>query len=116
MFAKPGAVATAPDETFEMLIAKENAAEAGFNRWTINGKAFPMSAGMQPATFHLRDGKRYRIHLRNGSDDIHPVHLHRHSFELTRVAGKTCAGVIKDVVMLDGYQEVELILWRIIRG
>jgi FtsP/CotA-like multicopper oxidase with cupredoxin domain len=108
MFAKPGAVATAPDETFEMLIAKENAAEAGFNRWTINGKAFPMSAGMQPAAFHLRDGKRYRIHLRNGSDDIHPVHLHRHSFELTRVAGKTCAGVFKDVVMLDGYQEVEI--------
>ena len=106
-FAKPGTVATAPDETFEMLIAKDNAAEAGFNRWTINGKAFPMSAGMQPATFHLREGKRYRIHLRNCSDDIHPVHLHRHSFELTRVAGKSCAGVIKDVVMLGGYQEVE---------
>ena len=107
-FAKAGAMAVAPDETFEMLIAKDNAAEEGFNRWTINGKAFPMSGGVQPAAFHLRQGKRYRIHLRNASDDIHPVHLHRHSFELTRVAGKVCEGVFKDVVMLGGYQEVEM--------
>ena len=91
-----------------MLIAKDNAAEEGFNRWTINGKAFPMGGGVQPAAFHLQQGKRYRIHLRNASDDIHPVHLHRHSFELTRVAGKACAGVFKDVVMLGGYQEVEI--------
>jgi len=42
--------------------------------------------------------------MRNASDDIHPVHLHRHSFELTRIAGQTTAGVIKDVVMLGGCQ------------
>jgi FtsP/CotA-like multicopper oxidase with cupredoxin domain len=23
----------------------------------------------------------YRVKLRNASDDIHPLHLHRHSFE-----------------------------------
>ncbi len=107
-FAKAGAAAAAPDETFEMLIAKDNAAEEGFNRWTINGKAFPMSSGVQPAAFHLRQGKRYRIHLQNASDDIHPVHLHRHSFELTKLAGKSTAGIFKDVVMLGGYQEVEI--------
>jgi len=33
--------------------------------------------------------------------------LHRHSFELTRSAGKATAGVIKDVVMLGGFQELE---------
>ena len=107
-FANPGVVTAAPEETFEMLIAKENAAEAGFNLWTINGHGFPIGGGVQPAAFHLREGQRYRIHLRNGSDDIHPVHLHRHSFELTRFAGKSCAGVLKDVVMLGGYQEVEI--------
>jgi len=106
-FAKAGAMAAAPDETFEMFIAKDNAAEEGFNRWTINGTAFPMS-GVQPVAFHLRQGKRYRIHLRNASDDIHPVHLHRHSFELTKLAGKSTAGVFKDVVMLGGYQEAEI--------
>jgi FtsP/CotA-like multicopper oxidase with cupredoxin domain len=37
-----------------------------------------------------------------------PVHLHRHSFELTRLAGMPTAGVLKDVVMVGGYQEVEV--------
>jgi len=46
--------------------------------------------------------------FRNASDDIHPLHPHRHSFELKRFAGRSTAGVIKDVVMLDGYQELEL--------
>jgi len=31
----------------------------------------------------------------------------RHSFELTRIAGKPTAGVFKDVVMLGGFQELE---------
>jgi FtsP/CotA-like multicopper oxidase with cupredoxin domain len=46
--------------------------------------------------------------MRNASDDIHPIHLHRHSFELTKLAGKTTAGVMKDVVMVGGYQEIEV--------
>src|SRR5450755_1340180 len=41
-FAKAGAAAAIPDETIEMTLAKENAAEEGFNRWTVNGAAFPM--------------------------------------------------------------------------
>ena len=107
-FGKPGATAAAPDETIEMLFAKDNAAEEGFNRWTINGTAFPMNSGVQPAAFHLREGKRYRIRMRNASDDIHPIHLHRHSFELTRLGGKPTAGIFKDVVMLGGYLEAEI--------
>jgi FtsP/CotA-like multicopper oxidase with cupredoxin domain len=105
-FAKPGASAPAPDETFEMVFAKENAAEAGFNRWTINGRAYPMANESAPASFHLREGRRYRIRMRNASDDIHPIHLHRHSFELTSLAGSPTAGILKDVVMVGGYQEV----------
>jgi FtsP/CotA-like multicopper oxidase with cupredoxin domain len=46
--------------------------------------------------------------MRNASDDIHPIHLHRHSFELTRTAGQPISGVMKDVVMLGGYQEAEV--------
>jgi FtsP/CotA-like multicopper oxidase with cupredoxin domain len=107
-FAKPGAIAAPPDETFEMLFVKQNAAEEGFNRWTINGVAYPMSSTPVPATFHLKQGKRYRIHMRNASDDIHPIHLHRHSFELTNLAGQSTAGIMKDVVMLGGYQETSI--------
>src|SRR6266516_5286198 len=107
-FAKVGATAPSPDETIEMIFAKDNAAEDGFNRWTINGVAFPMSDEMIPASFHLKQGKRYRIRMRNASDDIHPIHLHRHSFELTSLAGKSTAGILKDVLMLGGYQEAEV--------
>jgi len=105
-FAKPGASAPAPDETFEMTFAKDNAAARGFNRWTINGAAYPMANTMAPASFHLKQGRRYRIHMRNESDDLHPIHLHRHSFELVNLAGTPTAGVMKDVVMLGGYQEI----------
>jgi FtsP/CotA-like multicopper oxidase with cupredoxin domain len=107
-FAKAGDTAARPDQTFDMTFAKDNAAEEGFNRWTINGVAYPMTGEMAPAAFHLKEGKRYRLRMRNASDDIHPIHLHRHSFELTRLAGKPCAGVLKDVVMLGGYQEAEV--------
>ena len=105
-FGKSAADARMPDETIEMIFAKNNAADHGFNLWSINGVAFSM-ATMKPM-FHLRKGKRYRLHMRNASDDIHPVHLHRHSFELTKIAGKTTSGVVKDVVMLNGYQEIEV--------
>jgi FtsP/CotA-like multicopper oxidase with cupredoxin domain len=107
-FAKTGSIALSPDETFEMRFAKDNAAEEGFNRWTINGVAYPMTQRVVPASFHLKQGRRYRIRMRNASDDIHPVHLHRHSFELTNLAGKATSGVMKDVVMVGGYQEVEV--------
>jgi len=107
-FAKAGAAPPSADETFEMTFAKDNAAEEGFNRWTINGVSYPMSGEVVAASFHLKQGKRHRIHMRNASDDIHPIHLHRHSFELVSLAGRPTAGILKDVVMLGGYQEAEV--------
>jgi FtsP/CotA-like multicopper oxidase with cupredoxin domain len=97
-----------PDATLDMLFEKQNAALDGFNQWTINGVAYPLEQMMAPPAFHLQEGKRYRIRMRNASDDIHPIHLHRHTFELTRYAGLPTSGVIKDVVMVGGYQEVEI--------
>jgi FtsP/CotA-like multicopper oxidase with cupredoxin domain len=104
-FGKLGPPPTAPDETIEMTIVKHNAALNGFNQWTLNGDAFSMET-MKPA-YTVHQGRRYRLKFRNASDDIHPLHLHRHSFELVRVGGKPTAGVIKDVVMLGGFQEIE---------
>ena len=37
-----------------------------------------------------------------------PLHLHRHSFELTKLDGKGTAGILKDVVMVDPYKSVEV--------
>ncbi len=67
-----------------------------------------MSNARDAATLHLQSGKRYRISVRNARDDIHPIHLHRHSFELTNLAGQPTARILKDVVMLGGYQQIEI--------
>ena len=97
-----------PDEVIDLTFAKDNAALDGFNRWTINGVSYPLTQMMAEPSFHLKEGKRYRLRMRNASDDIHPVHLHRHTFELTKVAGQPTSGVLKDVVMVGGYQETEI--------
>jgi FtsP/CotA-like multicopper oxidase with cupredoxin domain len=105
LFGKTDAQPATPDETIEITIVKRNAALGGFNQWLLNGEAFSMEA-MKPM-YTVHEGRRYRLKFRNASDDIHPLHLHRHSFELVSIGGKATSGVIKDVVMLGGFQEVE---------
>jgi FtsP/CotA-like multicopper oxidase with cupredoxin domain len=95
-----------PDREIAMVFSKDNAAINGFNRWLINGSAFSMDTAKP--SFRLERGRRYRLHMRNASDDVHPMHLHRHVFEVTRIAGKATAGIMKDVVMLGGYQEMDI--------
>ncbi|MGH3555888.1 MAG: multicopper oxidase domain-containing protein, partial [Mycobacterium sp.] len=104
--APNSAPAAAPDHTIEMLIEKRNAADNGFNVWTINAKAFSMQTN-QPV-FDLQRGSRYRLRLRNATDDVHPMHLHRHTFEIAHVAGTPTAGLEKDVAMLGGYQRMDI--------
>lgn len=104
-FAHPAPVPPA-DHTIEMLIEKRNAADDGFNVWTINGTAFDMAADRP--VLDVRRGARYRLRFRNASDDLHPMHLHRHTFEITRFAGTPTAGVRKDVAMLGGYQSMDV--------
>ena len=105
-FTKPDAVASPVDEVIDLLFAKQNAAANGFNLWTINEEAFSMER-MAPR-FRLKHGKRYRPRMSNASDDIHPIHLHRHSFEISCIAGQPTAGLLKDVAMLGGYQTMDI--------
>jgi FtsP/CotA-like multicopper oxidase with cupredoxin domain len=102
-FGNPAAQASAPEGQFELVIKKIPGGHGGFNRWTINGKSFPKTDPLM-----VQAGKRYRLIFNNQSDDAHPLHLHRHSFELTKVGGKATAGVVKDVVMVDPYKTVEV--------
>jgi FtsP/CotA-like multicopper oxidase with cupredoxin domain len=105
-FGDPNGAAREPDEVIEMTFTKRNAAEHGFNQLAINEEVF--SRETMAAAHHLRQGRRYRLRMRNASDDVHPIHLYRHSFELPKLAGKSTAGVMKDVVMVGGYQEAEV--------
>ncbi len=95
-----------PDRTIELLIEKRNAADNGFNIWTINGTSFSMDSNKP--VLDVQRGKRYRLRFRNATDDLHPMHLHRHTFEITQFAGSPTAGVRKDVAMLGGYQSMDI--------
>jgi FtsP/CotA-like multicopper oxidase with cupredoxin domain len=74
------------------------------DHWMINGKSYPNTG-----TIALNRGQRYRLKLKNPSSDDHPVHLHRHSFELRRIPGNPEArGIIKDVVLVESKTEVDV--------
>jgi FtsP/CotA-like multicopper oxidase with cupredoxin domain len=103
-FATGHAVARDPDEIIEMTFGTRVGARDGFDEFTINGVPFTMER-MEPR-FRLMHGRRYRLRMRNATDDVHPVHLHRHSFEITSIAGNPTAGVIKDVAMIGAFQEM----------
>ena len=106
LFGNPDAVAPPPDKIIEMTFAARIGAREGFDEFAINDIAFSMD-NMEPM-FHLVRGGRYRLHMRNATDDVHPIHLHRHSFEITSIAGMPTAGVIKDVAMLGSFQEMTI--------
>ena len=103
-FGRDGGV-PAPDQVIPMVFTKTNAAKNGFNLWSINGKPFDPKEDPQ----RLEKGKSYRLVFENRSDDWHPVHLHRNTFELTKVYDKSTSGVFKDVVLVkpDGKIEVD---------
>ena len=46
--------------------------------------------------------------MTNKSGDNHPVHLHRHTFEVTKVGDKSTAGVIKDTINMTRFSTVEI--------
>jgi FtsP/CotA-like multicopper oxidase with cupredoxin domain len=94
----------APDETINLKFEKIPGGRGGYNRWTINGKSWPDT---NPLLTVKRD-KRYRLILDNHSGDEHPVHIHRHSFEITKVGNKTTSGVIKDTISLPRFSTAEI--------
>ena len=87
-----------PDAQVRLVIK-----EAAGHRWTINGKSFPKTDPIL-----VQAHRRYRWIFDNQSADAHPLHLHRHTFELIRVADKPTSGVMKDVVMVPAWKEVEI--------
>jgi FtsP/CotA-like multicopper oxidase with cupredoxin domain len=69
----------------------------------INGKSFPKTE-----TIPLKEGKRYRLLMQNKSSDDHPIHLHRHTFEVTNLDGKPLSGLRKDVVVIKAKSNAEI--------
>ena len=71
--------------------------------WMINGKSYPNT---EPIV--VRDGRRYRWIFDNQSADDHPVHLHRHTFEVLRVGDRRLSGVLKDVLNVPAWKQAEV--------
>jgi hypothetical protein len=103
---------TPPAEVIPLAFGKINGGQGGFNQWTIDGKSFDEK---EPPR-QLSRGKRYRLVFDNHTDDAHPVHLHRNSFELTNVHGRPTAGVLKDVVLVKGFGRIEVDLTPAMEG
>ena len=95
-----------PDGKFDVTFKMLEDEGKPFNRWTINDQLWPKVDPIK-----VKAGKRYRIVFHNGMEDGHPVHLHRHSFELVSVGGKPTAGIVKDVVNVPrgGNAEVDFV-------
>lgn len=101
------------DEDIAMRLVRLAVAEDGFERWTIADEA---DAGPGPVERTIRKGRRYRLTIRNESNECHPMHLHRHSFELSRYRGRPTAGILKDTVMVLPYESAELIFTPAMTG
>ena len=93
-----------PDHRLELLFEKIPGGRGGYNRWTLNGSSWP--ATQQLLTTEV--GKRYRVGMTNKSGDNHPVHLHRHTFEVTKVGEKKTSGVMKDTINMTRFSSAEI--------
>jgi FtsP/CotA-like multicopper oxidase with cupredoxin domain len=83
-----------PEVTIPLVIEPRNDG----NLWAINGKSYPNTDLIRP-----KPGVRNRLIFDNRSDMSHPVHLHRHSFELV-----SAPGVFKDVVVVPAHSKLEV--------
>lgn len=87
-----------PDQTIDMVFEKVPGGPNGINHWLVNGKEYP-----HDREFVFRKGHRYRLVFHNRSDDSHPLHIHRHRFELVELNGKPTAGIKKDTVIVPAF-------------
>jgi len=98
------APAAAPDEIIKLTFEKVPGGRGGYNRWTINGKSWPDTNPL----FTVQEGKRYRLLLNNNSGDTHPVHTHRHTFEVTKVGDMPMSGLMKDTISMPRFTTAEI--------
>jgi FtsP/CotA-like multicopper oxidase with cupredoxin domain len=103
IFGQSGPVAE-PAETFRLKFEKIPGGRGGYNRWSINGKSWPDTNPL----FTVQRGKRYRIVMDNRSGDQHPVHTHRHTFEVTKIGDKPTSGLMKDTISMPRYSTAEV--------
>jgi FtsP/CotA-like multicopper oxidase with cupredoxin domain len=111
--AQPGIPASEPPIVVPLVLESKFHGHGAMEAWTINGNSYP-NAKVAP----LIKGRRYRLQFINKSMDDHPLHLHRHSFELRTLGTPLTAardltvndisGIMKDVVLVDSQTRAEV--------
>jgi FtsP/CotA-like multicopper oxidase with cupredoxin domain len=101
VFEKPGAPVPAPDNVINMAFEMTPRGQGMMNTFTVNGKSYP-----HDREFMLKPGARHRLIFHNRTADSHPLHLHRHTFELTEIYGKSTRGILKDTVVIPVYGRI----------
>ncbi len=71
--------------------------------WTINGRVYPNAERLV-----VKEGDRVRIKYWNRSMMPHPMHLHGHFFRLVNPAIPPDTWVLKDTVIVDSMQGMEI--------
>jgi FtsP/CotA-like multicopper oxidase with cupredoxin domain len=92
-----------PDQIIPLRFESKFHGQGSVASWMINGKSFPNTD-----TIILREGRRCRLQLLNRSGDDHPVHLHRHTFEVTSLNSRPLAGLNKDVLIVPARTTAEV--------
>jgi FtsP/CotA-like multicopper oxidase with cupredoxin domain len=98
IFGPASSTSPAPQQTIELVFEKIPGGAGKFNSWLINGKPYP-----HEKEFVLQQGTRYRLVMRYRTDDAHPMHLHRHLWEIAEINGKKTSGIMKDTVIVPYY-------------
>jgi FtsP/CotA-like multicopper oxidase with cupredoxin domain len=85
-----------------MVFTSRFQGHGALDKWMINDKSYP-----ETSLPSLQSGLRHRLVFDNHSTDDHPVHIHRHAFELISIHGMATRGVYKDVVVVEAGTRVE---------
>lgn len=86
-----------------LVFESKFAGHGAMDRWLINGRSFP-----DTETVALKHGQRYRLVMKNKSMDDHPVHLHRHTFEVKKLNGRQTQDILKDTILVSAGTEAEV--------
>ncbi len=109
-FGKPGpglgepGLGETPGTFVPLTIGRRRPGPDGMEKWTINGETF--NPGAPPR--QLRRGESHHLVFENRTDEDHPLHLHRYSFELETLNGRAISGLIKDTVVLAARQRMQV--------
>lgn len=101
IFGASGPRAESDAKPLPLVFGKKWAGNNWVDHWTVNGKSYPKTD-----VIPIHAGETYRLIFDNRSDEAHPVHLHRHTFELVEVEGAPTSGIRKDVVVVGAERKV----------